>query len=249
MTRADACARWMWGLGCGLIAATHAWAQNDLRLIGDVGVASYITPAITRTNDDSQVVLPYVYADYGALYARVDTFGYKLAPMGAGHFEFATRLSFEGYRSEIAGINQRARPKLFGIGTFQETSYGAFIFYAFHDAASNGSLLDASYAAELALGSFQLYPQIGIERRDHKYVQALYGVNATEAQHSSLAAYTPHRSITPNAALAIEYPLINQLKLTFQVRKRWLDHSIEGSPLVDVKQQTSRFLALTQTFH
>jgi outer membrane protein len=232
-----------------LVLANQTWAQSEQRFVGDAGMAVYKTPAITRTTDKgSPVVLPYVYADYGQHYARVDTFGYKLLPVGAGHLELTTRLSFEGYQSEIAGINNRARPKPLGVGTFQETPYGAFIFYAFRDAVSGGSLLDASYAAEFSIGDLHAYPQIGVERRDRKYVNSLYGVGSIEAQRSGLAAYASGNSISPNAAIALEYPFLDSFKLTFQVRKRWLDKSIYESPLVNVKQQTSSFIAISQTF-
>lgn len=233
-------------LACVCLSQVHA--QSTPSLTGDVGVAMYRTPAITKSTAHSNVMLPYVYADIGPLYARVDTFGYKVMPMGAGHLEVATRLSFEGYQSEIAGINQRPRPKPIGLGTFQETSYGAFFVYAFRDATSGGSLLDVSYAAEIALGNLHVYPQFGVERRDRKYVANLYGIDTVESQRSGLALYDAGTSTSPNAAIAMEYPLADRLKLTFQLRKRWLDESIYKSPLVNVRQQTSSFIALSQTF-
>jgi outer membrane protein len=241
--------RWICSIWFFLFATTQVCAQDEKhRVIGDVGVAHYKTPVITRTKDESQAVLPYVYADYGDLYARIDTFGYKLLPVGYGHLELASRLSFEGYSPDSPGIGERARPKPFGIGTFQETPYGAFIVYAFHDATSGGFLFDASYAAELSIGQLHIYPQIGIEHRDRNYVAALYGVSAAEAKGSGLSTYAPRGSNNPNANIAFEYPLMNHLKLTFLVRKRWLDSSIYESPLVNTKQQTSRIFAITQTF-
>lgn len=231
-----------------LLGVSQAFAQASPALIGDVGGALYQTPAITKSTAQSNVVLPYVYADYGQLYARVDTFGYKVMPMGAGHLEVVTRLSFEGYTPEISGVNPRSRPKPYGVGTFQETPYGAFIVYAFRDAHSGGRLLDASYAAEFTVGDWHVYPQIGVERRDQKYVDSLYGVSAIEAQHSGLSSYVASASNSPNAAVALEYPMAERLKLTFQLRKRWLDKSMTESPLVNVKQQTSGFIALSRTF-
>jgi outer membrane protein len=225
-----------------------AFAQASPPLTGDVGFAVYKTPAISRATEQANAVLPYVYADRGPLYARVDTFGYKLVPMGVGHLEVATRLSFEGYRANIAGIEQRVRPKPIGLGTFQETPFGAFIVYTFHDTSSGGSLLDASYAAELGVGDIRVYPQVGWERRDRKYVNALYGVSVAEAQKSGLASYAAGTSHSPNAAIALEYPLVDNFKLIFQYRRRWLDKPIYDSPLVNVKQQTSGFIAITQTF-
>jgi outer membrane protein len=249
MTNSWSSARWICLIFFFIFHSTQVCAQDENhRIIGDIGLASYKTPVITRTKDEGQVVLPYLYADYGELYARVDTFGYKLQPIGYGHFELATRLSFEGFTPDSTGIGQRARPQPFGFGTFQETPYGAFIVYAFHDMTSGGFLFDASYAAELSIGQLHIYPQLGIEHRDRKYVAALYGVSATEAKGSGLSAYAPRASDNPNANIAFEYPLMNHFKLTLLVRKRWLDSSIYDSPLVATKQQTSRIFAITQTF-
>lgn len=250
MHRTHAARCWAACMGCLLVQL--AWAQSDARWVGDMGLARYQTPAIAHTYEQKEATfLPYIYADYGAIYARVDTFGYKLTPMGVGHLEVATRLSFEGYTPSMSGVESRARPKPVGLGTFQETPYGAFIFYAFHDVTSAGHLLDVTYAAELALGDARLYPQIGVERRDRKYVEHLYGVDAQEAVRSGnrLTAYSTGASISPNLALALEYPLVDAFKLTVQVRKRWLDAAIADSPLVKTSHQTSSFIALSRAFH
>ena len=66
----------------------QAFAQSSPHLMGDVGVAMYKTPALTRATSQMSTALPYIYADYGPIYARVDTFGYRLAPMGLGHLFF-----------------------------------------------------------------------------------------------------------------------------------------------------------------
>ena len=237
-----------WAMVASFVVVTPVRAENALSLKGDVGMAIYKTPTIARSTDKSTTVLPYVYADYGRLYARVDTIGYKLAPMGYGHLELAGRVSFEGYRSSMAGIDQRARPKPFGLGTFQETPYGAWIVYGFKDLVSGGSLIDATYAVEFIWAGINIYPQVGIERRDRKYVDSLYGIQAQEHLLSGLPSYSPGYSASPNLAVAAEYPLTSDYKLTVQFKRRWLDHSIYESPLVDMKSQTSGVVALSKTF-
>lgn len=222
---------------------------NAPRPLGDMGLAVYRTPAITRTSDKSNVLLPYVFADYGNFFARVDTWGLKLMPMGAGSLEISTRISFEGYKAAgYPGIQDRARPVPLGLSTFQETPYGAFFVYAFHDATSSGSLIDAMYAAEFKLGSIHVYPQFGFERRSARYVTHLYGVSASESEISHLPSYNASHSVSPNLGVAFEYPLANNYGITLQVRKKWLDQSITNSPLVNTQSQTSGFLALTRSF-
>ncbi len=230
------------------LCATAAWSQAAPKLEGDIGRAAYRTPPVARTADRSTVVLPYVYADYGAFYGRVDTFGYKATPLGKGHLELAARVSVEGYRPGDAAFGKRATPVPIGLGTFQETPYGAFFAYGFHDATSGGTLLDLSYAAEFSVGPLHVYPLAGIERRSARYVDHLYGVNAAEALRAGVAAYSPGASTTPSAGIALDYPVAERLKLTAQVRRRWLDRSITASPLVDAKAQTSGLVAIARSF-
>ena len=222
---------------------------NTSLLAGDAGLAIYRTPAITRTSDKSNVMLPYVFADDGSLFARVDTFGIKLMPMGFGSLETSARVSFEGFKAlGYSGIKDRATPIPLGLSTLQETPYGAFFAYAFYDVTSKGILLDAMYAAEFKLGPFKFYPQLGFERRNARYVQHLYGVSQSESALSQVNAYTASDSISPNLGLALEYLLDNNYSVTMQMRKKWLDSSITNSPLVIARSQTSSFLALTRSF-
>jgi len=230
------------------VLGSMAFAQNEYALKGDVGVAAYHTPAITRTTDNSNKVLPYVYADYGPFYARINTLGYKAMPLGAGHLELATRITLEGHHSAQSGIGDRASPMPVGVGTFQKTSYGAFFAYAFHDTQSGGSLLDITYAAKFNVAGFSVYPQLGVERRSAKYVQHLYGVSAAESVASGLTAYAGQSDVAPNAGITVSYPLNAKYSLSYQFRKKWFDSGIIDSPLVQNKSQSTSFLALTREF-
>jgi outer membrane protein len=215
---------------------------------GNIGLSLFHTPAITATNDSANSVLPYIFGDMGPFYGRLDTFGVKLTPMGSGHLELAARVSFEGYHSSIAGIQDRARPLPIGLGTFQRGDWGAVIAYAFYDEHSGGTLLDATYAARFSLGKATFYPQLGVERRSQAYVQSLYGVSATEQQASGVRAYDASSAISPNIAMAAEYPINEHYSLNFYAKHKWLG-SIADSPLVETKSVTSGFVALTRSFN
>ncbi|MEY5098442.1 MAG: hypothetical protein RJA36_1161 [Pseudomonadota bacterium] len=225
-----------------------AWAQTEPQLQGDAGLALYNTPHITRTADKSNTVLPYIYADYGNLYARVNTFGYQAMPLGNGHLELAARVSVEAYRAADRGIGNRSTPIPVGLGTLQETPYGAFFLYGFHDTVSGGTLLDLMYAAEMSAGPIEVYPQFGLERRSARYMQHLYAVSSTEAAQSGLSSYTPGKASSPYLSMALEYPLPDKLKLSFQITKKWLGKSMTDSPLINTSTQTSGLLALVHVF-
>lgn len=233
-------------------AQTTGTPGNDKpQLIGDIGLALYHTPPVTRAIGNANALLPYTFADYGAFFARVDTFGVKLFPLGGGHLELSARASFEGYKpAGQAVIHDRSTPLPVGLGTVQETPYGAFFVYGFYDVNSGGTLLDAMFASEFKLAGVKVYPQIGIERRSARYVQHLYGVSAQEnvASGNSIPAYIADNSISPNVGFAFEYPLQNDYSLTLQVRKRWLDSAITDSPLVTSRSQLSGFVSLARSF-
>eukprot|EP01036_Dinobryon_divergens_P056763 gene56763-75795_t len=146
-------------------AAAAQPAPISYKLTGDVGAAVYGTQSIIRGKKNEAIVLPYLFADYGRFFARVDTLGFKTLPMGNGYLELVGRVSQDGWRANIAplgGLTDRQTPLPIGIGTFQQTPYGAWIVNAFVNAGSGrGNLLEATYAAEVKPGSLSLYPQLG----------------------------------------------------------------------------------------
>lgn len=246
MIRAVFCAAFAVGL-----SVCQAQDSSHDRVVGDVGAALYVTRSMVVGEQDMHTVLPYVYADYGRLFARVDTLGIKTLPWGAGHLELVGRISFEGYKANtprLTGIHARANPSPLGVGTFQETPVGAFFLYGFYDPSSGGVLQEATYAAEFKLGAFTFYPQLGLERRSARYVQHLYGVSQTESQASAYSLYTPGASTSPVFAMAIDRPLSPSWSLNVQLRRKWLDDAVTHSPLVQGKHQDSGFVALTHAF-
>jgi outer membrane protein len=221
-------------------------------LVGDVGGAVYGTRSVIRSKDSDTALLPYAYFDYGRFFARVDTFGVKTVKLGNGYLELAGRVSQEGWRADtaaLAGLADRKTPIPLGIGTYQETPYGAFFLNAFVDAnKSHGVLLEAIYAARFKLGSWSFYPQLGAEYRNAKYANYFYGVSPAESATSGYAAYSAGASSTPMIGLAVDVPLGEPWVLSMQLRRKWLDSAVYNSPLVSRKTQDSGFVALSYRF-
>ncbi|MES2189859.1 MAG: MipA/OmpV family protein [Pseudomonadota bacterium] len=234
-------------------SAVHAQAAplTD-RLVGDVGGAVYSAQGIIRSKGSDSNLLPYGFFDYGRFFARVDTFGVKTLPIGYGYLELVGRVSQDGWRANTAALNgltNRDTPIPLGIGTFQQTPYGAFIFNAFFDSGkSRGSLIEATYAAEFKLGNVSFYPQIGLERRSAKYTNYLYGVTPAETLASGYATYNAGASTIPVLALAADVPLNGLWVLNMQLREKWLDSAITNSPLASRKMQASGYVALSYRF-
>ena len=230
----------------------NAQTSNPDPVDGDLGGALYITQSAVLGQSDQRSVLPYAYLDIGRFYARVDTFGVKTLPLGAGRLELAGRIAREGFRPSsptLGGIDNRSDPVPIGIGTFQETRYGGIFLYAFRDLRSGGSLLEATYAAEWSLGPVTFYPELGVEHRSARYVGHLYGVSPAEAAASGLRPYAPRASTWPVVALSVTIPLPTPYGLVLQVRRKWFDGAVSDSPLVTTRVQDSAFAAVAYHFN
>ena len=234
------------------VAAQAQPAALTDKLVGDVGGAAYITQGLIRSKTTDTSALPYGYFDYGRFFARVDTLGLKVLPVGDGYLEVAGRISQDGWRANtaaLAGLTDRKTPVPLGVGTFQKTPYGAFFLNAFVDAnQSRGALLEASYALEFKLGGWSFYPQLGLEYTNAKYNRYFYGVSAAESVASGYAAYNPGAATTPVVGLAADIPLGEPWVLSVQLRHRWLDASVRNSPLVNRKSQDTGFVAVSYRF-
>jgi MipA family protein len=237
-------------LTSGFVAAQPA--PISYKLTGDVGAAVYGTQNVIRGKGNEATVLPYLFADYGRFFARVDTFGLKALPVGNGYLELVARVSQDGWRANIAplaGLTDRKTPFPVGIGTFQQTPYGAFIVNAFVDTGSSrGNLLEATYAAEVKWGSLSLYPQLGVERRSAKYANYFYGVTPAESLASGFAVYNAGSSVTPVLGLAADYSLTENWIVNMQLRRKWLDSAVTNSPLVVRKTQDMGYVGLSYRF-
>ena len=238
-----------------ILLAPPVFAQStaiSYRLTGDVGAAAYSAQSVIRSKGNETTLLPYLFADYGRFFARVDTFGFKAVPLGNGYLELTARVSQDGWRANTAalsGLKDRKTPLPIGVGTFQQTPYGALVVNAVMDAgASKGSLLEVSYLAEIKLGSLSLYPMLGVERRSAKYANYLYGVTPAEALTSGYAVYNAGASVTPVLGLAADYSLTENWMVNMQLRRKWLDSAVTNSPLVVRKSQDTGYIGLSYRF-
>ena len=227
--------------------ATDSLALQD-RIVGDLGAGVFHLERNVLGKSDQNKVLPYAYFDYGRFFARLDTFGVKTARIGAGYLEFAARASFDGFDAE-RGLRRRSNPVPLGIGTYQETRYGAFFLNAFYDVnASHGALFEAIYAAQFAAGPFNLYPQLGVERRSASYNNYFVGVSAGEAAASGYRQYQAGASTNPILGLSADVALAENWRLNLTWRRKWLGNAVSDSPLVNHKIEDMALVAVSYHF-
>jgi outer membrane protein len=233
-----------------LVASTGAHAQSDdaAHWSGDIGVSVERTQASAPGASARTWVLPYAYGDIGRAFVREDTLGVKLVPAGWGALELVARISTEGSDADGPGLPHRSNPRPVGVGTFQETPWGGFFADAFVDTNSGGTLLEASYAAEVPLGPVTFYPQAGVERRSARYVAHLYGVPAAEAAATGETPYVLGASTTPLLQLSAEFPLVGSWVALAHAQVEPFDHAVRDSPRVDTRSRASALIALAWRF-
>ncbi len=234
--------------GTGTNAPGAPDVSDSWALSGDLGAAALSVQGSAPGRRVRTRAIPYAYADFGRLFAREDTFGAKLLPLGWGALEVVARVSTEGADSAGPHVASRRSPRPVGVGTFQETPWGGVFVDAFDDTVSGGTLLEASYAAEVAFGPVTFYPQVGVARRSARYVDHLYGVSATEAAAPGTRPYAPGASTMPVLGVSAEWLLAPHWVVVAHVERESFDAAIADSPRVNRDGQSAAFVALARRF-
>jgi len=222
------------------------------RIDGDIGLGAYYTHNIIRGKSDLVSVLPYGAFDYGRVFMRLDTLGIRTLKLGYGYLEVAGRFSQDGFRADVPrlrGLANRQDSMPLGLGTMQTTPIGAFFINAFHDVnQSSGNFFEAIYAAELGTPALTFYPLAGAEYQSAEYVRYFYGISAQEAAVSRYAAYQPSGALNPLLGVMLDARLTDKYHLNFYVRRKWLGHAIQSSPIVETNTLDTGFIALSYRF-
>ena len=232
--------------------AQDSQASNS-GLSGDIGVAVFSQNAVIQGNSRSTQVLPYAYFDYDRFFARIDTFGFKTLPIGYGSLEIVGRYDAEGFTPKGTAynqFNQRDLPVPIGLGTLQITPIGAFFVYAFEDiSASKGKMVEFTYAAELELPhTVKIYPLVGFDYKDRRYLNYFYGVSSLESHLSGINSYSPTDGVSPFAALVLEVPVSDHWVVNTLFKQKWLSSTITNSPLVSERRVENMFISLSYRF-
>jgi MipA family protein len=223
---------------------------NAAHLDGEVGLGVFGKQAIVSGKSSETAVLPYVFAQYGSLFGRIDTFGVKTLPVGYGHLEISTRVMQDGVEPDnpaISGLRERKDSRPLGLSTFQVTPYGAFALIALHDfGESKGRIVDANWTGKIGLASWlTLYPQLGAEHLSSHYVDYYFGVASAEG---GFVPYRPGSTTNPYLAIYTDTPLGENVSLTLSVRQKWLGQGIADSPFVTMDRRRNAFAAVIYRF-
>lgn len=234
-------------LAAGLLASTAALADG---YTGDLGLGVYSRQGVYHGEKTQTDVLPYVYGEWGNFFGRVDTFGYRIMPMGHGFLEVSARImqdEMDSSRLKRAGVEARDNSRLVGFSTFQHTPIGAVSLSLMQDVGdSKGQVLDMSWiGAWKPVSWLSIYPEIGLEVMTRKYTDYYYGVEAGEGGFS---AYGPSLALNPYFAIHTSSPIAENWKLAVTVRNKALDEEISNSPIVGQTSRWNAYVAVSYEF-
>lgn len=240
---------------CGLLAASWVLASAPgaavaQSLDGDTGLAVLHSSSAVRGVKASTTVIPFVYADYGRWFARIDTVGVRTLDFGRGSLELVARAGQDGWRIEddaaLNGLAERKSTALIGMGTFQRTEFGAFFAHLYHDVGhSKGSLLALSAVGRFSIGRTVVYPSLSLDWRDARYNRYYQGVTADEAaaHPAALHAYQPTDAVVPKLGLLVDWPVSGPWHLLGSASVRALPSELKHSPLVQRSTEHTLLIA------
>lgn len=213
--------------GVATLALSGAAGAADLS--GDVGIGAVRLPHDIRGVRTSTDPMPYLNFTWGPVFARIDTFGVQLAPLGDGALELVGQYRGDGYR--VPGLRRRDDAIPLGLGTLQVTPVGAFGLNVLGDLGPSGGLIvQARYLAQFRLGRTTLFPELGLEFEDAAYVRYYAGVSGSDLATVG-PAYRPGAALNPHVGLLVETPLTDRIHLHAYWRAQFLDDAIRRSPL------------------
>lgn len=231
----------------GLLISTSALADG---YTGDLGLGVFGHQGTYKGESVRTDVLPYIYGEWGNFFGRVDTFGYRVMPMGHGFLEVGTRIvqdEMDSGRLKRAGVSARDNSRLIGVSTFQMTAIGAVSMSLMQDLGdSKGQLLDASWIGAVKPTAWlSVYPELGLEVLSGKYTRYYYGTKAGEGGYE---AYKPRIALNPYFAIHAGMPIAAGWNLAFTVRNKALDTEISDSPIVAQTGRWNAYIAMNHEF-
>ena len=241
---------------CALPALANDQPPDDGlpdHLVGDIGAAVYSSNLHIGSQGAQSLSLPYAFFDYQRFFVRVDEVGIKTFKMGYGYLEVIGKINLDDYRvkSPINGNSiNRSDPIPLGVGTFQETPFGAIFANAYHDfGKSKGALYELLYFAQLeAYKNIVVYPQVGIERQSSQYANYYYGINSAESSLTGYNAYAASATNNLIAGMMIEIPVVDNWYVNIYGKRKWMGGGINNSPVINRSFQDNLFMALAYRF-
>jgi MipA family protein len=199
------------------------------------------------------LIQPVFFYDSTWLYAEGDEAGVNL--FKNENNELRANLYYDGNQfdpkdSSINGLEKRRWSVMGGMSYMHITPYGGLKLQVGSDilSRSKGTVITASYLAEIETGRWTWYPEFGINWNNKKYNQYYFGVTEQESHNSGIESYSPKSSINPYLSLNSSYFVNNHLNIIWGVDVNYLTNQMFNSPLVDKRFDVEPFIGALYRF-
>jgi outer membrane protein len=229
-----------------MVICADPCAAADTSISGDVGLGTITTQGRIRGDRSTTDAVPYLNFDYGPVFARIDTFGVKVLPLGYGNLEIVGQYRGDGYK--VSPMQRRDDSVPIGLGTMQITPFGAFGLNALYDfGKSGGTLVQARYLAELPFGRVTVYPEVGAEYQNKAYTGYYYGTTASDAAALG-RSYLPGAAFNSYVGVLIETKVTEKIYVNAYFKQTFLDSTLTTGPFGPPRDRAAVLLALAYRF-
>lgn len=181
-------------------------------------------------------VLPTFFYDNDRFYLEGDEAGFYLYKNQQN--ELRINAYYDGTQFDpihaYHGIHTRKWSVMAGASYMRITPYGGFKLQVGSDvlSRSKGTVITASYLAELKHGAWTWYPELGVNWNNQAYNQYYFGVTNEESQYSGVKAYQPKSAFQPYFSLNNIYQVNDRWDIISGVEINYLTDEMYQSPFV-----------------
>lgn len=205
-----------WSLGLGVVTIDEAYRDFDKKV--------YPLPVVSYENKWISATFP--------------TLDVKLYSGESLSLRLRGRWVGDGYESKdspvLAGMDERKASVWAGVGAIWKTDFATISGEVLTDAMSEskGTRAKLQIDRRFAAGKFGFTPRLAAEWVDDKYVDYYYGVRQSEVQ-AGRPFYEGKATTSMQVSLGIDYSLVRNQTIFFDVGYTRFGSSVKDSPLVD----------------
>lgn len=232
--------------------AVESRAENgDFNLNLGLGAANESSSYVSI--DDEVGPRPMIMADYGQLFLRGSTLGYRVSEWGGLSASVLTRYRMDGYDAGdsefLAGMDDRDGTVEAGLSlAFEQGLFDMELNYLTDvGGVHEGQEMELSVGTKFMLGPVQMHAKLGAEWLSDSLSDYYYGVEADEAT-AGRSAYDVDSALNYNAGIEGLYRINRSSFLRAELEMTQLDSAISDSPIVDDDQEVSLVLGYMYRF-
>lgn len=203
-------------------------------------------------SDHTLSVMPTIFYDNSLLYIESDELGAYLYQDEQNELRINAYYDSSVFDPEYyyRALNKRKWSIMAGASYMRITPYGGFKLQIGSDILkrNKGTVITASYLAELKQGDWTWYPEVGINWNNSSYNQYYYGITDAQAQQTHLAPYQVKAAFEPYLSVNSTYKLNHQFDITSGIELNYKSNKLSSSPLINKRLDITTLIGFLYHF-